>query len=331
MFYTLDKVIGKVKKPSWLISIILFFSAATFELIYSIGNFNGGFLPVVGNLFSMTISVALWAAVPVFLLLKKERFAKISFGVLAAYWVINASFLYFSNMGYASIDTGLRIAVAVFAFFVACVLIAAVVFLVLGYLKKNAKMNTLAILIFVGGFLFYLILFGLMAGLYSDLFANWNNYFSLVSTYLLMPAAMFFGYLFFCFEPPVYEEKTVDDFFSPESQALLGDFGDPEEEFSMDFAAEEEPAAPVASAEPVAPVEPVAPAEPEVPALLEFEEEAEPEAPVTPVEPEEPAAPIVFEEDAAPEPVKAPIAVDDEEELEDLDFEVLAEVEEKDD
>lgn len=298
----MNKFFEKIKKPASLITIILFLLVATMQIVFVAGNFNGVFLPVVGNIFYLIIIASLWASVPLFLLLKKKKFADFSFFALTAYWLISSLLSLFSDM---SIGDGLDIAIAtaVFSFLVACVLLATAVFFGIGCLKNNNKMKLLGLLIFLGGLTFYFVLFGLWTGLYAEYapWANWNVYVGFVIDYFLIPCAMFFAFLAFFFnkQAPAVPVKEVEDAeeLPEEDGALLEELEEEEPDSLLEDELESEPAPAVVEPAPAFEPAPKAPVAEEAPAMEEVKEEpveevaAAPEAPKAEPAKEEPVKP----------------------------------------
>ena len=121
------------KKYAEILLITLLLVAALFSLLSSVGNFPNEFMPVIGHLFLMLFEIGLLSVVPVLLFLRKKELARIVFTIYASFWLIASIY---SNLGDSSMMRngmhGLWIAIAVFEFLIACALLTALVFFILG-------------------------------------------------------------------------------------------------------------------------------------------------------------------------------------------------------
>ena len=202
----MNAFLGKVKRTSEFVAMILFFVASFFALLYYIGNFGNDFMPVIGNLFSMLLEVGIWLIVPLLILLKKRRFAKWASLAVAAYWLISTLFSLFRDMAMArSGGTGLAISIGIFSFLAASSLVVAAVFAVLSVSREKPRMKIPALGAYGTLLTFYFVLFSLWTADYATMGAGWNEYFSLVYSYLIVPFAILFIGIAFGFK----EEEFV--------------------------------------------------------------------------------------------------------------------------
>ena len=184
---------SKVKRTSEFVAMILFFVAAFFSLLYYIGNFDGAFMPVIGNLFAMVLQVGIWLVIPLCIVMKRRSYARWATLAVALYWLITTLFSMLDNTAMASgVFPPLAIAVGVFSFLTACTLIVMTAFALTAVTHKNGKIKMVAACIYVGALLFYLVLFALSVAFAAGGNAGWNVYFGLLCDDLLIPFAMFF-------------------------------------------------------------------------------------------------------------------------------------------
>ena len=194
----MNAFLGKLKRTSEYIAMILFFVASFFVMLYYIGNFGADFMPVIGNLLSMLLDVAIWMIVPVCIAMRKRCLAKSAAVGVSGYWLISSLFDLLDSTSLArSVYDDISIAIGVFSFLSACALIVMTIFFVLSMVNKNKDQKFIALCIFLGTLLFYLVLFSLSTASAADVGANWNAYFMLIYKYLVIPfAILFIGFAF---------------------------------------------------------------------------------------------------------------------------------------
>ena len=196
----LNLVINGVKRKAESISQILFYIASGFCFIFYVGNFNGGFMPVIGTLFSMIIEVALWLLIPVLLSIRRRSIAKWAFLGLSIYWTLTTIFNLLQGAGLAtSYASALACATGAFSFIIACAMITMAVFAVVAYWRKDAKLKLIALAIYTGNLLFFLIFFALRVALNAQWGSAWNQYLGLIYSFIVIPFAMLFAALAFWF------------------------------------------------------------------------------------------------------------------------------------
>lgn len=226
-------IFKQLKRYAEIFFITLLLVASFFSLLSSVGNFPNEFMPVVGHLFLMLFEIGLLASVPVLLLLKKRDLAKTVFIIYASFWLIATIYNTLGDSVFMANGVhGLRIAISVFEFLIACALLTAIVFYILG--KKTGKdfNYNLTALILLGTFGAYFVVFALSIALYAVNKLGWTMYISDISENLFLPAAMFFGLFVFKFLNVNFPEKPIE---IPE-----GDLAKKEEEEGEAQAAEED-------------------------------------------------------------------------------------------
>lgn len=205
----MDKIFELVKKPAKICTISCFIAAAVFSLLVNIGNFGGGFMPVVGRLFILIIEVALWACIPVFILLKKEDIAKKFFLPILVYWYLNIVITFFVDTAWARPNVnGVFVASGVFEFLLGLAFLAAVALYVISKIKNKDIFEQLAFIIFGASFVIFFVVFILRMVGESQWNAPWNDYFNVILNFLILPVGMFFACMFF-YPPKTGEEKVV--------------------------------------------------------------------------------------------------------------------------
>ena len=250
--------LGKVKRTSEFIAMILFFVAAFFSLLFYIGNFDGDFMPVIANLFSMVLQVGMWLAIPLCIVMKRRSYARWAALAVSLYWLITTLFALLDNTAMASGDfPALMISAGVFSFLTACALIVMTVFALIALTRKSGKIKMIAACIYVGALVFYLVLFALNVALAAKWNSGWNTYFRLLCDDLVIPFAMLFIAVAFGFREeefvfpckkksaPASEEAPASEDLPAEKveEAHVEEFVAPEEEPSSEEAtAEEKPA-----------------------------------------------------------------------------------------
>ena len=200
----MNKFLNALGKPAkW----ILLIGSALYALLFAIMTFaqiDGNFFSVMASLIIGVVGFAVLAAVPLFILLKKENISKIVFSILAGYWLIS-SFLGEVGAGY-NIDNGnpgIFNAACVFSFIFGLTLLAVAALLVLSFvLKKDLfrliALGALAIAIFmalVAGIL-WLSYFGYVKAEY-DMNTSWVRVLSTICDYFFLPLIVSMGYLYF--------------------------------------------------------------------------------------------------------------------------------------
>ena len=201
----MEKFFNILLKPDKWILVIGSFVYATWFAVQTAGSINGTFMSVVSNLLILIVGSALLFSVPVLILLKKEDMAKIAFFILAGYWLISTAL---SMFGYAQTyciedASGAAIAGGVFAFITALCLVGVLALIVLEFVAKKAFFRLFAFFAMFG-----VILFALLTGilLFASTvegieFFGWPNVVNLLVEYLLVPAIVCFGCLYFLGAP----------------------------------------------------------------------------------------------------------------------------------
>ena len=191
-------VFKALQKPAKLITIITFYIITAFALLTNLPDTDDGFFGVVGELITLTIMLVLWAIVPTLLLLKKEEAAAKVFPFVLFYWLIDEIITFLSHgLWIRSGIQGLYITVGVFDFLIALILLAAVVLIVLGMLKKTLDFGFLPYVIAACTYLFYLVAFILWLVIRAKANAEWSDYFDVIVSYMIQPIGIFFAVLYF--------------------------------------------------------------------------------------------------------------------------------------
>ena len=193
-----NQIINAVKRKSELICEILFYVAAGLCFIYYVGDFNGGFMPVLGTLIAMVLKVALWLLIPVLLSIRRRSIAKWAFLGLSIYWALTTIFDLLQGTLLATANaSALACATGVFCFIIACTMIVVTVFSVVAYWKKDTNLKLVALAIYITALLFFLVFFALRTALSATWKDVWNSYFNLVCNYIVIPYAMLFAAIAF--------------------------------------------------------------------------------------------------------------------------------------
>lgn len=193
----LDRLFGTLRKPAKLITIIGLLIVVVFSIVYRVGNFGGGFIPVFANILIIILESVLFGAVSLLLFIKKDNYAKNAFIVLFAYWIIFSLYSCLNDARYAdkTMD-GTIVVFGIFRFLTVLLIINAAIFYIIANAKKNHLFENLALDIFATSYIFYIVSF--ILGIVSNNGGlKWNDYFSIINSYLLLPAVMFFAVLFF--------------------------------------------------------------------------------------------------------------------------------------
>ena len=200
----MEKLFKVLLIPAKWILIIGSLVYATWFAVETAGSINGSFMSVATHLIVLVVGSAMLFSVPLLVLFKKVDLAKIAFLILAGYWLISTTR---SMFGYAEAYTiegapGVAIAGGIFAFLTGLCLVGVLVLIVLEFALKNSFFRLLAFFSMFG-----VILFGLVAGIllfvvYVDVgYYHWTTTASFLVEYLLVPAVVCFGCLYFLGAP----------------------------------------------------------------------------------------------------------------------------------
>lgn len=206
----MDKFFNALLKPAkWILVIGSFVYGAWFA-VQTAGSIQGTFMSIVSNLIILIVGCALLFSVPVLILLKKEEMAKIAFFILAGYWLISTTR---SMFGYAETyciegAPGAAIAGGIFAFLTGLCLVGVIALIVLEFVSKKPALRLFAFFAMFG-----VILFGLLTGIllfaaFLDIgYYPWTYTANMFVEYLLVPALVCFGCLYFLGAPKGKGEK----------------------------------------------------------------------------------------------------------------------------
>ena len=224
-----------LRKYSREAALYLLYATGAFCFIYYVGNFGGGFLSVMGNLFLMFAEIALWISVPILLSMGKKATAKSALRPVFTFWLLYTVFTYLDECrGIApAFSTGVTIAMGVFELLLACALLVIAVLTVLASLRKEQKMKKVALLIFTACLIVYLVVFALRVAVYAEIGAGWSDYFGVIYQFLTLPFGMYFL--------AQNSEFTLDDMHLFEEKAATSKQDAPaDEETPADTSTEEE-------------------------------------------------------------------------------------------
>ena len=200
----MEKFFNALLKPAKWILVIGSLVYATWFAVQTAGSINGTFMSVVSNLLILIVGSALLFSVPLLIIFKKEDMAKIAFFILAGYWLISTTRSMFGYAEtYAELEDGLAITAGIFAFITALCLVGVLALIVLEFVFKKAFFRLFAFFAMFGVILFALLTgILLFAGLveYSE-FLGWAYVVNLFVEYLLVPAIVCFGCLYFLGAP----------------------------------------------------------------------------------------------------------------------------------
>ncbi len=235
----IDSVLKKLQSPAKLIVICTFLTAAGFAFIAAIAGFGNRFFSIIGGLITMVIMVAFWASVPTLILLKKENLAKKVFPFILFYWFLNEMINLLSTTDWIRPNIpGLFVAIGVFEFLIALAFLTAIVFIVLGKVKKIDRFDQLPTLIIAGTFLFFIVVFALRVAVEVKYKADWGDYLETIVSTLILPVGFFFAVLYFFPPKKVASENAQEKVAMEETPAQ-----EEKEENAKEETAEEVPAA----------------------------------------------------------------------------------------
>ncbi|MBR1747643.1 MAG: hypothetical protein IJ735_05480 [Clostridia bacterium] len=188
--------LNSLKKPAWLIAVIcLAFSAFCTLLTYA-GGFGGGFMPVIGNLLAMILSLVILGGLLFFLIAKKNEALKYFFAIYFGYWLINAIYSGLNAADWAVQGiNGVIVAWAIFEFLAALGLLGVLVLFVLSYLLKKEIFRPLALLVMLGTAAFFFIVMVLNIAAAGANNRGWASFFSAFNTFAL-PVGLTFTYIY---------------------------------------------------------------------------------------------------------------------------------------
>jgi hypothetical protein len=191
MMKLIDKLLPKVAKYAKMIGMILMFAAAAFLFIVTAAGIGDAFMPAIGNIVMMIVSLALWGVVPLLILLKKYDLAQKALLPVFIFWILSSIFTFFEDCQYMVDGVhGLAIAAAVFEFIIGGALIAIIVLSILSYLKKERAYLQLAFLVMVCSLLFFFLAWIMWIAAYATFDLGWASYLQLFAQMLFLPIGM---------------------------------------------------------------------------------------------------------------------------------------------
>ena len=187
----MDLILNKIKQNALIIIMIALFSAAALHFITGCAGFPNKFFPVIGHMLSMALDLALLISIPLFLLLKNDKLAKIATFIYGGYWLISEIFTAFNATWMIQKDAGSgNIARGIFLFLIGLCLIASIVLFVLGRVKNDHTFVTIALIILCGTIVLFFIEFIINLVMFIKLESNWTSYFNGLAEYLLIPIGL---------------------------------------------------------------------------------------------------------------------------------------------
>lgn len=194
----MEKLFQALSKPAkWVFVIGGFFYAVWFSISTATGMGNNP-MSVITSLIIMTVGTALLVATPLLILLKKESAAKILFVFLLGYWLlstIQAWFMYADAL--VNSNDALSIVSGIFSFILGLGTVTILVLTVLEFILKKPAFRFISFIIFLAivGLAFITSIFLIINTIRLDAF--WPNGVDFFVQYMILPAVLCFGYLFF--------------------------------------------------------------------------------------------------------------------------------------
>ena len=191
----MQNFINSLKKVSVIIAMILFFVVSGFYLVLDAGGFGGEFFPVISSLILMVFHVCLFILPGLLLLLKKKEGYKFVYLAVAAYVVISQLTRNIGTAdGIVKNQDALYVIAALISFILGLGILGVVALILLGKLTGRETFVSLAQLISVLLLALYFLafIFWIVLAIHFD--ATWTSYFDFLLSYLLLPAAIVFGW-----------------------------------------------------------------------------------------------------------------------------------------
>lgn len=194
----MEKFFQTLSKPAkWVLIIGGFFYAVWFAVMQGSG-IDGQFVSVLTNLIVMAVGIALLAATPILVLVKKDDIAKMVFLFLVGYWVLTTiqSWFFYAETFTESND-GLAVTAGIFSLIAGLGLVAILVLTILEFFLKKPALRLISLIVMLG-----VIAIGFIAGLLLTIYAGKMNAFwprgaQFLVDYMILPLVICFGYLYF--------------------------------------------------------------------------------------------------------------------------------------
>ena len=189
------KILRNLKKPAWLIAVCTLSFSAFCTLLAYVGNFGGGFMPVIGNLIDMILFLGIIGGLLFFLITKKTELFRYFFFLYFAYWILSTihNGLNMADFAVQGVD-GIIVAYAVFEFLAALGLLAAFVLFVFIKLTKKTQLKPIILWIMLGTCAMYFLVMILYIATAAKAGWHWTSYFQAFNTFAL-PVGMTFAYV----------------------------------------------------------------------------------------------------------------------------------------
>lgn len=187
----MNNLVNKLAKTMGFVGMIVLFVAAGMSLIIDLASFPDGFLPVVGHLLLTLFDLAVMVAVPLTLVLRKERLYKYALAIVVAYWLVSMTYGMLSDSDLANGNyTGITVAVGVFNFFVGACLLGSIVLAVLYVLLRKKMLLQIAFCVLAGSLAFFLLDWILTMARYAKFGVDWLSYFAAINSLLVLPTGI---------------------------------------------------------------------------------------------------------------------------------------------
>ena len=205
MFDLIDNIIAKLKNLSRMMTIILFSTIALFDFLINVSTFPNRFFPVIGQMITMIIVLALDLSIPLLLIIRKDKLAKIAFYLVGFYTLLNVIFngLNYSQGITNNADT-LLLLYRIFGFVATLAFISMIVLYIISRIKHNNLLESIMFLIFASAMTLLFTGLILVYIYYGKNDIGWVSWFSRFEDLMIMPAALLFGFLHF-----IYEESNL--------------------------------------------------------------------------------------------------------------------------
>ena len=205
----MDQLLTTLKKPAALLAVILLLVAAGCTLLTDLGSFDDGFLPVIGNLLWLAVELVLIGGIAVLLLLKKADLAKKALGPVFAWWIISTILNGLARSAY--IDSryeGLFVAMCVFSFLAALVLLAAAVFFVLGICGKTSFYKPGWLLFAASLCVYFIVMVLSLVRVISNEYIGWTGFVGALGDFAF-DLGLFFAALLMWYKPVGGEKQEA--------------------------------------------------------------------------------------------------------------------------
>ena len=243
----MNKIINVLRKPSRMVAIGALSAAALFTLLAYAGGFPRAFMPVMSNLFSLLLQLAIIGGILFCLLAKQDKLLGHFLPFVFAWWLLNITFNMLDGAWSAQEGReGLTIAIGVFDFILALILLASLVLLVLGRVKENELFRKIGFVALFGSLALQFLIMVLCLAECGVGDYPWNSYFAVFAD-LAVAVGFLFAYFPKAFGeggPALQEEAPQAEPAPSHEEELLDEDSlveEPQEEAAPEQPAEEQP------------------------------------------------------------------------------------------